>query len=286
MLDDDEACDGDDFGDEACLPYGFVGGQLACSDACTLDFSACTPPDGMAFVPEGSFLMGSNDHPDELPVRNVILDGYFIDLTEVTAGDYQACIDAGSCNVPVPTGSPTYNNQCNIGLTGREDHPVNCIAMDDAANYCGVEGKRLPTEAEWEKAARGTDGLRYPWGDAPAPSAACEYAVAAFGPGLGCGQGSSAPVGSVPMGDSPYGLHDMAGNTWEWVSDFYAATYDGAALDNPTGPGGGTEGVLRGGGWYSDDTAAFTTTRRYAAQQTFSDAFVGFRCVRPLERVP
>ena len=282
VIDPDEACDGDTFVDDSCATLGFTSGQLGCTDACTFDYADCVPPEGMVFVPPGEFEMGSLDHADEQPIRQVSMSGFFIDIHEVTAAEYQACIDEKACAVPMSTANHQYDAECTIGRKDRLAHPVNCIAYADAATYCEAQGKALPTEAQWEKAARGTDGRRYPWGDAPAPSTACTHAVGGFGPDLGCSTDASAPVGSVPEGVSPYGAHDMAGNTWEWVRDYYAATYDGSATLDPTGPVGGDERVLRGGGWYADNTAAFTTTRRYPEEGTFADAFVGFRCAQPL----
>jgi hypothetical protein len=126
-------------------------------------------------------------------------------------------------------------------VPGREDHPINCISWAEASTYCGWAGtvahKRLPTEAEWEKAARGDDARIYPWGDVPLPS--CTHVSMNEGPGGGCGNFSSLPVGSKPLGDSPYGVHDMAGGVWEWTADWYGV-YDVAEDDNPTGPSMGT----------------------------------------------
>lgn len=273
-----ELCDTDDLAGRSCETFGFAEGELACRPDCRYDFASCVPPEGMVFVPPGPFTMGSMDHADEQPVREVTLSPYFIDMYEVTAAAYQACMIDGGCDAPMSTANTQFDGQCNVGQAGRENHPANCVGHDAAAAYCTWAQKRLPTEAEWEKAARGMDERRYPWGNAPVPS--CSHAISGQG-GPGCGQGSTAPVGSVPMGVSPYGAHDMAGNVWEWVSDYYAATYDGADLEDPSGPPSSDARILRGGGWYQNDTAEFTTTRRHDTNLSLSDAFIGFRCARP-----
>ena len=280
-----ELCDTDDLQGRHCESFGFVAGDLACNDDCQFDFSGCIAPGGMVYVPAGPFTMGSPDHPDEQPIREVTLSGYFIDTYEVTAAEYAVCLAEAQCPEPMSTAFPQFDSECTVGQAGREEHPANCIGHDAAGDYCAWAGKRLPTEAEWEKAARGTDERRYPWGDGPAPSDACTHAISGFG-GLGCDLARTWEVGSVPMGVSPYGAHDMAGNVWEWVSDYYASIYDGADLVDPTGPEGGIQRNVRGGGWFSADAGAFTTTRRYATDLDFADAFVGFRCVLPSPSAP
>ncbi len=276
VVDGDEACDEDDLQGRTCGSFGFLSGELACSIDCRYAFMSCDAPSGKVYVPGGPFTMGSLE-PGESPVRQVHLDGFFIGRHEVTAAEYQACLDEGDCEDPMSTANTQYDGQCNVGQPGREDHPANCVGHDAAALYCAWAGERLPTEAEWEKAARGTDERRYPWGEVPSPSGSCSHAITGFG-GLGCGTGSTLEVGSVVLGVSPYGAHDMAGNVWEWVSDYYAP-YEAAALDNPTGPASGNQRVLRGGGWYNADSAEFTTSVRHSTSLNLSDAFIGFRCV-------
>lgn len=278
MATGEERCDQQDLRGRSCDSFGFVDGDLACRDDCTLEFAGCTAPSGMVFIPPGPFTMGSMDHPDEQPVREVFLSPYFIDVHEVTAAAYTECMDASQCDAPMSTANPNYDDQCNVGQPGREEHPANCVGHHAATAFCSWADKRLPTEAEWEKAARGTNGRRYPWGDSPAPT--CDRAIKGEG-GAGCGEGSTAAVGSVPLGDSPYGAQDMAGNVWEWVSDYYAATYDGSATMDPTGPESTTDRVLRGGGWFQTNATEFTTSRRYDTNLVLSDAFIGFRCARP-----
>ncbi len=279
VLDPEESCDGAALGGISCDTFGFVGGTLTCADDCTFVVQACTPPDGMAFIPPGTFEMGSIDAAEEQPIRNVTLSGYFIDVTEVTAGAYAECVDEAFCVPPMSTANQQFDAQCNYGRDDRLDHPVNCAGFDQSAAYCNWLGKRLPTEAEWERAARWTDARRYPWGNAPGPS--CLNAVMDDG-GLGCGEGSTFAVMSKPAGVSEEGLHDMIGNVWEWVSDYYGE-YDAAQTLDPTGPGFGTDRILRGGGWFQDEPADFTVTHRHEVPPNLSDAFIGFRCVMELQ---
>ncbi len=229
-------------------------------------------PVGMSFVPSGAFLMGSNAWPDQQPVHTVTLDAFWIDTSEVTVLDYGTCLSAGACTAPVSSGGP-----CNWGVAGRGLHPINCVHWNHAASYCAWAGKRLPTEAEWEKGARGTDARTYPWGET---TPTCSQAVFNEGSGQGCGLGSTWPVGSKPLGDSPYGLHDMAGNAYEWVNDWYSATYYSVSpAANPSGPASGTEKVLRGGSWlFGADN--LPTTIRPGFDPSLSDTDIGFRCAR------
>jgi sulfatase modifying factor 1 len=272
-----EDCDGTDWNGATCESLGFSETGLMCV-GCQFDVSGCGPPPGMVEVPGGMFEMGSTDYPDEMPTRQVQVDTFWMDETEVTVEAYAACVDVGECS------EPSTDTYCNWMVAGREDHPVNCVTWYKAEKYCGFAGegtKRLPTEAEWEKAARGTDTREYPWGDSPAPS--CTHAVmddAAAG-GSGCGMGSTWAVGSKPMGDSPYGAHDMAGNVGEWVADWYASPYDATETDNPTGPAMGTARALRGGSWANVSfTSSFRAARRADGPPFGASNSVGFRCAR------
>ena len=236
---------------------------------------ANTPVEGMVIIPGGKFWMGC--HPktdnacrrDEKPGHTVYLDAYKIDTTEVTAGDYRACVDAGACRYNGGTRSyHTYNNNL-------DDHPINYVNHADAKTYCKWLGKRLPTEAEWEKAARGTDGRKYPWGN-EAPT--CEMAVMD-----GC-PGDTQPVGSLNAGASPYGAMDMAGNLWEWTADWYGSRYydqtPAGGWVNPEGPDSASYRVLRGGSFRFPNTDALRASNRYSRYPGARLNDYGFRCAQ------
>jgi formylglycine-generating enzyme required for sulfatase activity len=210
------------------------------------------------------FWMGCNEavdnecNPDEKPYHEVNLDAFEIDKYEVTAGEYKACVDAGSCTAT----NASTGSACNYGVSGKESHPIDCVHWDKAKAYCEWAGKRLPTEAEWEKAARGTDGRKYPWGN---DSPDCEHAVMedSSAGGNGCGTGGTMPVGSKPKGVSPYGAEDMVGNVWEWVGDWYDWSYYASSpKDNPKGPGSGEDRVWRGGSWLYSRPGDLRASRR------------------------
>ena len=173
----------------------------------------------MVFVPEGGFMMGSEeDYPEENPMHGISLDSYWIDQTEVTNGMYSQCVAAGAC-LP-PTNITSSSRTVYYGDERFDIYPVIYVDWAMAQTYCSWAGGRLPTEAEWEKAARGVDRRTYPWGNA-APS--CSLANF-WGTGGGC-VGDTSPVGSYLFGASPYGVLDMAGNVWEWVSDWFNVRY-------------------------------------------------------------
>jgi formylglycine-generating enzyme required for sulfatase activity len=175
----------------------------------------------MVLVPAGEFTMGSNDSSDEKPPHRVHLDAFAIDKYEATNALYRRCVQAGRCREPewnesgskfnVVTGSDAHYKRLGDALSAAH-HPVVGVSWDDAAAYCAWAGKRMPTEAEWEKAARGTDGRKYPWGEQWDASRANSSESKL---------NKTTPVGSYPNGVSPYGAHDMAGNVWEWVADWY-----------------------------------------------------------------
>jgi formylglycine-generating enzyme len=186
---------------------------------------------GMCQVPAGTFWMGCNEEvdlfceEDEYPYHEVYLDAFEIDMFEVTQAEYFLCYLDGVCQIP----------RCNFDPEMHKDQPVVCVFWDQAKTYCDWVGKRLCTEAEWERAARGTDGRRYPWGN---DMASCEYAVM-FQDGEGCGTGGMWPVGLKPAGASPCGVMDMAGNVREHVNDVYSDDYYqecSSGCSNPQGP--------------------------------------------------
>jgi serine/threonine protein kinase/formylglycine-generating enzyme required for sulfatase activity len=223
-----------------------------------------TPPasPGMVYVPAGEFTMGSDEHSDEQPVHTVYLDAFYIDKTEVTNAQYRECVEAGACDTPSKT--------TNYDDADYAQHPVVYVSWDDADAYCRWAGKRLPTEAEWEKAARGTDGRTYPWGE----GIDCDHAQYSE-----CG-GRTVSVGSKPKGASPYGALDMAGNVWEWVSDWYGEDYySQSPARNPPGPDSGKLRVLRGGSWYGEPDNV-RCANRYGYTPDGTNLNVGFRCAR------
>ena len=216
--------------------------------------------------------MGCNDvvdnqcNIDEWPYHSVYLDAYYIDKYEVTVYQYQNCVNAGKC------GNPETGGSCNWNVSGRGNHPINCVDWNEATAYCQWAGKRLPTEAEWEKAARGTDGRVYPWGNEWDCSKSCNSVSP-------CSNSSTCAVGSYPDGKSSYGVMDMAGNVWEWVSDWYDQSYySSSPSSNPQGPSSGQDRVLRGGSWrhHPQDLRASARDR---LGPTLSYSNLGFRCV-------
>lgn len=227
--------------------------------------------DGMVqvFVPQGEFGMGSDDGwESEKPVHTVGLKAYWIDQTEVTNAQYSLCVQAGACNPPSSPGSFTRDRYYNNTDFGR--YPVISVSWYDAMAYCEWAGRRLPTEAEWEKAARGVDGRIYPWGE----NISCELANY-----IDC-LGDTSPVGSFPTAASPFGALDMAGNVWEWISDwYYIRYYNNSPLDYPLGPDSGAYRVVRGGSW-NDYEWYLRTTNRYSYFPDNKRVSIGFRCAQ------
>ena len=192
----------------------------------------------MVLVPAGEFTMGSNDGSDnERPEHRVFLNAYYIDVYEVTVGQYAKFLDDTSLNPPpmwTAMDEPSHQNR-----------PVVNVDWKDANSYCKWAGKRLPTEAEWEKAARGTDGRIYPWGNDPPDLLRANYGKEKWN-----NHTALVPVGQLKDGKSPYGIYDLAGNVWEWVSDWYDPDYYATSPSrNPQGPESGKYKVLRGGSW-------------------------------------
>ena len=233
------------------------------------------PADGMVmvYVPEGNFTMGSNNgDPDEQPVHTVYLDAFWIDKTEVTNAMYALCVQAGACQLPSDYSS--YTRSSYYGNSQYADYPVIYVDLNDAQTYCEWAGMRLPTEAEWEKAARGTDGRTYPWGDA-VPT--CSLANL-WGFSGGC-TGDTDAVGNHPGGASPYGALDMAGNVWEWVADRYDSWYyRQSPSNNPQGPTNG-DGNVRGGSW-NVNAISIRSANRSRGNFENTGSLIGFRCAR------
>ena len=224
----------------------------------------------------GSFRMGSADgDDDEKPPHRVTVATFEIAKSEVTIAQYRACVDAGACTAP---GTGTAFGECNWDRRGRDDHPVNCVDWNQAQAFATWVGGRLPTEAEWEYAARsGGRNQTYPWGD---EKATCERAVMDDGSGNGCGLGDkTGAVCSKPRGHSARGLCDLAGNVWEWVEDVYVDSYIGAPADGSGRRAGGARRVVRGGSWYIN--ARFVRAAiRTRLTPTNRFAYVGFRPAR------
>jgi eukaryotic-like serine/threonine-protein kinase len=230
----------------------------------------------MRLVPAGEFTMGSDTDSD---ARNqahaVYLDAFYIDQYEVTNGHYADCVKAGICEPPYFTksdfresyyGNPEFNN-----------YPVIYVDWEMARTYCEWRGTRLPTEAEWEKAARGTDGRTYPWGE----GISCEQANYDGDPDLVvyC-MGETIAVGSYESGQSPYGLYDMAGNVFEWTSSLNRS-YPYNAADGREDLGRGGDRVIRGGSWNEDANDLQVFYRSWLGPE-YSESEIGFRCAKSL----
>jgi formylglycine-generating enzyme required for sulfatase activity len=232
-------------------------------------------------IPGASFMMGCNgeingdmDCPDsELPYHEVTLPSYFIDRYEVTNSQYKECVDADVCEAPKSTVSKTrddYFNNPDYAL-----YPVIQVTYEDAQTYCEWAGMRLPTEAEWELAARSVYANLYPWGNEDPD---CTLANSLNDLTVTSCVGDTTRVGSYPLGSSDYGVMDMAGNVWEWVADYYSADYyTDSPTENPQGPESGSERVVRGGGWSGSWRYLRTPSRAYDLP-FYSGADLGFRC--------
>jgi formylglycine-generating enzyme required for sulfatase activity len=225
----------------------------------------------MVDIPAGEFIMGLDGVQaleDERPAHRVWLDVFAIDRYEVTTAQYAEFLSTGK------RGSPWQWET--VELSRHSDRPVIGVSWQDAGAYCQWKGKRLPTEAEWEKSARGTDSRSYPWGNQVPTNQHANFALGArFNYDL-----VLAPVQSHPQGRSPFGLHHMAGNAYEWVQDWYAIDYYDVSPDrNPTGPEQGQFKVLRGGSW-SDLPKYLLTYGRFKLPPDTRNSYVGFRCAR------
>jgi len=267
----------------------------------------------MIYIPEGSFLMGNNgsepySYSEELPQHSVYLSGYWIGKYEVTRGEYRRFMEAGGYSNPAywsadgwnwrstasssypsvgpPRTQPSYWGAEQTWATGQtftqtDSHPVVGVSYYEAEAYCAWAGGHLPTEAQWEKAARWTGSYPnvYPWGN-EWDDEKCNNYYDQNPAGGGYARYQSAPVGSYPSGASPYGLHDMAGNVWEWCRDYYGSSYYSVSPStDPQGPSSGSDRVLRGGGWGSSDGGNRCANRNYGNPNNRKHSF-GFRLVR------
>jgi formylglycine-generating enzyme len=222
------------------------------------------PRDGaeLVWVPSGEFIMGSDEgERRERPMRRVTLDGYWIYKLPVTVGQYRLFCAATGRTL---RHAPPWGWQ--------EEHPIVNVSWEYASAYAEWAGAGLPTEAEWEKAARGTDGRTFPWGDEWDRSKCCNS--------VDLRRGSVSFVGTFRSGASPYGALDMAGNVWEWTADWYEETYYSFSPEsNPTGPFFGKYRVLRGGSWGNDLVHDFRTSTRVVCEPVVRGGSIGFRCV-------
>ena len=245
----------------------------------------------MVFVPAGPFWMGSLEddsyaYQNEMPQREVTLDAFWIDRYEVTNARYAACVDAGVCKAPFAFGMFKPNSSTREQYFGNPEYvnyPVIYVNWFAAQEYCTWAGKRLPTEAEWEKAARGTDGRLFPWGNKDVTGNLANLADANTNYDwtiryINDGFQDTSPAGNYPQGASPYGAMDMAGNVWEWVQDWYDVSYYRTAPDeNPAGPDEGEYKGLRGGSWQSSNWG-IRAALRSRLEPDIAYNYIGFRC--------
>jgi formylglycine-generating enzyme required for sulfatase activity len=240
----------------------------------------------MMLVSAGKFIMGSESgNLNEKPSHDVFLDSYYIDKYEVSNFQYASCVDTGACNEPTDKRRWDYYRSIYVGdYFGNhefDDYPVVNVNWYMAKVYCEWRGDRLPTEAEWEKAARGTDNRIYPWGDS---LISCDYANFS----LDC-KGGPTLIGDYEKGKSPYGVYDMLGNVLEWVADRYGYYYVISPLPvrNPLGPQQGDFRIIRGSSYFStaigdikQEPVTTATTTRISLEPETSQEDLGFRCAR------
>ena len=260
-----------------------------------------TCPEGSLFISGGPMFMGAREdlNDDAKPSHEVTVSSFCLAKTEVTTRAYAACVEKGQCERALEQVSwpgikskqkKRYSPFCNASKLDRGEHPINCVAWPMADNYCKKHGQRLPTEAEWEYAARGSSQRKYPWGD-QAPSAkllnACGKECALWGDkheekhetmyDEDDGFPATAPVGSFPAGASSHGVMDLAGNVWEWTADFHAP-YTDAAQRDPKGPSAGEKRVVRGGDYFGFQADWARPAYRWKTEPENYNHAIGFRC--------
>jgi len=264
----------------------------------------------LIYIPAGEFLMGTSEvkinqwlEEDsdlglkrfniETPVHSVYLDAYYIDKTEVSKAQYSQCVDAGGCQqIKLKECYLNQGYQYDLGKFMDENQPVICVDWNDAQTYCQWAGRRLPTEAEWEKAARGTDGRTYPWGD----DFDCHngnfddntiHGKSLIPGGAGCdGYDGTSPVGGFEIGASPYGVLNMVDNLREWTADWLdedfvwteRGYYENSPKKNPQGPSSGEMRTVRGGAWNDYSELNVTTSNRRFEYPSKMSNDLGFRC--------
>jgi len=275
-----------------------AGGKCKPESAALAKKRAAAAPEGMVYVSAGAFTMGNpagQQNSDDSPARLICLNGFYIDKYEVTNAQFKQFVDETGYLTDAEKGAAgsgvlTWRNPYGPDSSFEDmlSHPVVCVSWTDANAYAQWAGKRLPTEAEWEKAARGNDGRLFPWGNAHLPEAALNVADKSVSSkwsstAVSDGYKTAAPVGSFPGGKSVYGAEDMAGNVWEWCADWWDSEYyKTSPSDNPMGPSEGEYRVIRGGSWFYHLEGARTTQRMYFRPDGNSSA-IGFRCVSEVD---
>jgi formylglycine-generating enzyme required for sulfatase activity len=228
----------------------------------------------MAFIPAGRYDMGAK-REHEFPIHSVEVRAICMDITETTVDAFAECAAAKACKPAYDTavwanigdGRYTKREQCNAGHTDRGDHPVNCVDLLQSTAYCKWRGKRLPTEEEWEHAARGDESRTYPWGASEPGTQLCWS-----GDGNDVGKrASTCPVGSYPLGASTEGVQDLAGSVWEWTSSKYSDDYASPRYDSAY--------VTRGGGWGTKEPSDVRGAFRKWLPRSYRNYYLGFRCV-------
>jgi sulfatase modifying factor 1 len=239
----------------------------------------------MSLIPAGEFLMGTSlsnrdGGRDEYPERRIFLDAFYMDTYEVTNGRYLEFVKATGHRIPEHPRDKTLTLWRGDTVPDTfKDHPVVNVDWNDADAYCRWAGKRLPTEAEWERTARGTTGRRFPWGN-PEPTRTLANYLNQWRNGAGL-----EPVGSHPQGASQEGVQDLQGNVWEWVADWYDAHYyEKGPSRNPKGPTEGTRKVIRGSGWESE-APLLRSAHRLNSDPRNRNHSLGFRCAKDAETV-